>query len=312
MDKPRVSGIDQVRVLSGTVIFDQVHPYATINLPNPDGGLVEDIFLTIQGSRNPYVTMAGVPFRSPNAAVIQLHMWNSKGDVSIDITSDLIVALRKSIDSMDQNSGRKAYKAAMDAWIDFAEARLSVVYTKEQIASDRKMAASLAHQPSLSSLVDQLGDRSIGTGGCLHIFGYIYESIPLMPISLKEVLNRRKISLSEASYLAIKMQQPVSGVASVSDISGSINYTIGSVIHQPLRDQLEDLGKVIVPSLQDVEEKLLAGGAIMQSLANTQNEMVDLKKALDGFEDKFASSLAEIEIIKTAIANMSSKIDGLR
>jgi hypothetical protein len=39
--------------------------------------------------------------------------------------------------------------------------------------------------------------------------------------------------------------------------------------------------------------------------------MVDLKKSIESFEGKFASSLAELQVLKAAVTNLNSKIDGL-
>jgi hypothetical protein len=311
MAKGGNGGIDQVRLQSGEVLFDQLHPVTRVDLINVDSGILEDVFISVRGNHNPYITVSGMPFRSPNNVIVRLIAINPHGTISVDITTDLLKGLRRSLELSDQRLSRESYKAAMNSWMTYAETRLAAIYTPVQIAADRQLATELSQRTPLSSLLNQLGDRSVGTGGSLHIFNYLYGYVPLAPVSLKSLAGSHNVDLTSATFLVIEMEQPIRGGQGAIEVSGAVDYTLSQIVHNPLREQLADLENAILPSIQDIEERLSAGGSIMQSIGNAQNQMVDLKKSIESFEGKFASSLAELQVLKAAVTNLNSKIDGL-
>jgi CII-binding regulator of phage lambda lysogenization HflD len=133
-----------------------------------------------------------------------------------------------------------------------------------------------------------------------------------------------RVALSEAGQgqgpFLVRLLQGIEGLLEFSeadmdgigDLSGAIDVTLEVIVHNPLRDQLADLQKTITASLTDIEQKLQLDGEIMQSLANAHDQLLAIQKAVQTFEERLTSSLAEVQQLKASISNLDRKLDGLQ
>jgi hypothetical protein len=309
-DTKQQAGIDQIRIFSGVVQFDQFHPSTRIPIPNADHGLVNDVVISLHGTTNPYITVAGMPFRCPQAVRVSLFATLEAKPVSLDMTDSLLSEIRLALDSQDQKVLANGYQQAALVWLAYAEANLNMAYGADTISRDRQLTAMLASTQPLSSLMTQLGDRSAGFGGGMHLFNFLYSAVPLPGISLKKILDRSNIPLLQLTNLAIEFAQPVP-TAGVSDLSGAVAYQAEVIVHNPIPDQLADLGKTLLTAMQEFDKKLQSGGALMQALLNAQDQILALKTVMESLEARFASAQSEIQQLRASTANLNTKIDGL-
>jgi hypothetical protein len=309
---PKSAGIDQIRVLLTDVLFDQIHPSTRVLLPNTDFGTIEDVVLTINGGRNPYVTVAGVPFLCPQSVAVAIIGQRNTAPYYLDITAALLAELRHLLDAVDSQAAMSAYKVGMDEWLGFVESYLVSMYGQDKLDHDKQLAAKLASSQKPSDLLKSLGDRSsYGLGGSLHIFNYLYKYISLPGVSLSKILTQAKVPISQFSTFGIECKHPVPG-SEIAQVAGACRVTLQEIIHNPLREQLADLQTTISASLTEIDARLQIDGDIMQALSNAQDQLIALKKVTDGLEDHLTSGLAEIQQLKAAVTNVSAKIDGLK
>ena len=306
-------GIDQVRIITRFLSFDQVHPRHRILMPNADHGAMEDLVLSVHGALNPYIAAGGALFHWPDSVVIEIIGQMGETAYSNNVTQSLVAEIQRLLDLQDRSVVMKGYAAGMAAWLQYAETYLATAglqYTPAIVEHDRKMASTLVEARSPSQLITQLGDRSVGFGGSLHIFNYLYDYIPLPEISLKDILGNNKVALSRFSAVGIECEQPVSD-GNISRVAGALVVTLEATIHNPLRDQLADLQSTITTSLSEIDQRLGINGDIMQSLANAYDQLVALRAAIGTCEDHLTSSLAEVKQVKTSVAGLIQKIDGV-
>lgn len=307
-------GIDQVRVITSRVDFDQAHPRARLSVPNGDSGIVEEILLSINGWMNPYITVSGVPFRCPESVMLSIIGRRGSAPFSLDITESLVTELGRLLDAADREAVMSAYKVGMNEWLQYADAHLQAVFTQynpSTISSDKQRAIDMCNSPHPSTLLNKLGDRSVGISGTLHIFNYLYRFISLPAVSLKGILAAHSITFSELSQIGIECQAPIPG-GNIADLAGSIFLTLEVVVHNPLRDQLADLQKTITQSLNEIDARLSASGAIVQSVSYAQDQLTTLQKTIDDFEAHLTNGLAEIRQLQLGVSNVSAKIDGIK
>lgn len=304
-------GIDQVRTVNQTVQFDLVHPRSRVIVPNADGGKIEDLTLSLCGGNNPYLSVEARPFYSPDSVHIAIIGQDRANSYYHDITQPLVIELQRLLDSQDREATMKSYAKGMSAWLQFADAYLAkegFQYSRAIFERDQKLANKLVETTKPSMLLTQLGDRSCGLGGSLHIFNYLYDYIALPGVSLKKFMDVEKIDFSGFSTIGVECEQPVPE-GGIKELTGAVNITLQTTIHNPLRDQLADLQTTITKSLTDIDQKLQISGDIMQSLANAHDQLLVLRQTIDTFEDHLASSLAELNQLKTTILNLGQKID---
>lgn len=303
-------GIDQIRVVSQTLLFDQAHTRSRVLVPNADGGALEELTLSLHGSLNPYFSLSGEIFRWP--ANVQIAIIGQRGSEPYfeDITALLIKELQRLLDMQDRDVTMKAYATGMKRWMDYAGTYFTDRYTPAILERDRKLAAKMVETKLPSDLITQLGDRSFGLEGSLHIFNYLYEYIPLPGVSLKKLLETQKFSFATFSELGIECEEPIPA-GGIRQISGGVAITLEAAVHNPLRDQLADLQETITTSLTDIDHKLQVGGDIMQALANAHDQLLALRGTIARFEDHLTSSLAELNQVKASIGNLGQKIDDI-
>ena len=97
----------------------------------------------------------------------------------------------------------------------------------------------------------------------------------------------------------------------IGELAGAVEVSAEVVVHNPLADQLADLQATISQAIQDIEARLGADGDIVQALADGHDQALAIKKQLEDFDVLLSSASAEVEQLKAAVANVSSKIDGL-
>jgi hypothetical protein len=310
MSGSQKGGIDQVRTINKTLAFDQTHDRFRVFVPNVDSGELKDLALSLNGGLNPYFTLSGGLFLWPDS--VQLSIVGQLGSTaySQDITSPLLKEMRRLIDLQDRHAVMEAYAAGMADWLRHVETYFTngtMGYTRAVLDRDRALAKSLVEVNAASELLDQMGNRSCGFGGSLHIFNYLYTYVPLSPVSIGKFLDD-KTNLSQFSAIGIGCKQTV-GETGISHLSGAVSVGIEATIHNPLREQLADLQTTISSRLVEIDKKLQGNGLIMQSLADAHDQLTVLKDTIGTFETHLTSSLAELNQLKMSIAGLDHKID---
>jgi hypothetical protein len=168
--------MDHIHTVEFDLRFGPLNFEYQIPFPTCQRELLEDVLLTLRG----HVATGNQSLLGPQDIRLYLD--------SVDATKDFIAELRSIIELQDQQRLRSEYRAALDSWIKLARS-LGAAYGGDPEV-DAQRAEELLQTEPFSALLDQLGNRSAGFSGYLHVFNFLYTAIPLPPVSLRKVVDR--------------------------------------------------------------------------------------------------------------------------
>ena len=260
---------------------------------------------------------------SPNAAE-DVHVYFD----GVDVTAYYVKVLASLLDKLDQKELATAYAAAMDAFIDYAEA-LGEAYDG-LIPALRKDAATLAAAKPLSSLITKIGNRNHGHRGHLHLCNFLYAQIscPEVPMtSVVKLYNQEhpKALINSASIQRVsfscgpsptldfarwKQQAIRPGGAALITVALQLRDTLEDIVVE-LQKQLQQLQDDIGSALESIQESLSANGAIRRTIAQTgataDQALVTVKAARSDIQ----STDAQIGAQTQTLSQIKSQVDDL-
>ncbi|MDO8770864.1 MAG: hypothetical protein Q7K57_19580 [Burkholderiaceae bacterium] len=197
-------------------------------------------------------------FGQPNLdPTIRDHLFTGPDDVrwflnDVDITSALLQEMREKVLSLPAAELRRSYLEGVEYYLGL----LSVlgVGIGVDVDATRKHARELVDQ-DLSKLFTKFCDRSVGWSGLLHPTFYVYQTIPIEPLSLTAVWHRHlKDSGSSAPRelrdVPVKHLQvcqrwtPSGGQEAPTNIAlGWVSCSLSAAYENPLRKPLEEFAQ---------------------------------------------------------------------
>ncbi|MBV8547519.1 MAG: hypothetical protein JO093_13730 [Acidobacteria bacterium] len=312
-DSTFAQGKDHVRTLSGTLIFDQAHFEHVVSIPNSDAARLEEVFLSIRGDHSlfassPYVTAGSVMFRSPHDVRVSLLSATDGSDSTTEITPALVTAINKAL-AAEPRAGALYRRAA-----EYALERYRKSVALDSMYDDRALSRSTAaiSANAVGPQIRALGDRQVGVEGDVDPFNFLYSDIPLPAIPLSALLAAKgKAELSRLSSPRLVFEHGRGDRQSGSP-AGILHYTVEAIYHNALIDEFDDMRDRVTTALEDIQAKLDITGQLMQTIANTHDELLIVKTALDDFVRQLNSTIAEVTELKIGVGALGQKVDGLK
>jgi hypothetical protein len=312
---PQSPTVDQVRTTESLLIFDAVHPLHVVALPHVDGAELVDVAISFHGERSPYFTFAGVPFFLPAG----VHMYFAPSDrligQAIDLTPVLVGAIREQLRALDPALFRAAYREALDTAVAVEGAPgLDLSINPQLLAADVARIPSLVATPA-GDLIDQLGSRSVGLGGSLHVFNWLFNYIALQPISLAALLRAVANPPFDVTLGLLRRPRLVVTHGSIVNIgrpdpapSGAVRLTLEAVFHNPLEDELDELERKIRLELVDIQRRFRPGSPLMQAVANIDDSGAHIVNDVATLTALIASARAEVTALRADAADIAARI----
>lgn len=317
-------GVDLYRSITFSCPFDIVHPTRCVFLPTVEGSQLLDVFITLRGARNPYVSASGHPFSAPHDVRVQLRQDVKSVSQTTDLTLDFIAALQAEIDRHSADLLAGAYQAGLGDWFGVVEGRLSQSYSTAVLSRDKARAGQLVQIRPCSQWLSTLGNDAEGSQGSLHVFNFLYEWIPLRPLSLAGVLERHAkrvggpdISLDSSTLprlvFASGLASPPPGPSQVSNtpIGGAVEGVLECAFANELAKELSDMQDKVRRDLVDIRSRLRNTGPLMQTVMTLGDNVARILEELSETEALLADQRLQLSAIKQDVAAARHKVDQL-
>lgn len=315
-------GVDLYRSITFSCAFDLVHPTRCVFLPTVEGSQLLDVFITLRGARNPYVTVAGHPFSAAHEVRVQLRRDLKGTSQTTDLTPDFLSALQAELDRLPADQLASAYQAGIADWFGVVERHLSQNYSSEVISRDKARASQLVQVRPCSKWLSTLGHQSEGSQGSLHVFNYLFEWLPLRPISLAGVLERHSkrvggqaISLDSSTLprlvFASGLAPLPAGSTQAAPIGGAVEGVLECAFGNELAKEFSDMRDKVRRDLVDIRSRLRNTGPLMQTVMTLGDRVARILEELSEAEASLADQKLQLSAIRQDVAAARGKVDQL-
>jgi hypothetical protein len=312
---------DKVSYLHGETIFEPFRSEVSLAIPAFNKrNIVEGHFALQTRLDSPPKHVATI---SPNGAE-DIHVYFD----GVDVTSYYVKVLGSLLDKLDQKELATAYAAAMDAFIDYADA-MGAAYDG-LIPTLKKDAAKLAATKPLSSLVAKIGNRNHGHHGHLHLCNFLYGQIPCPEVTMTGVVNlynadHPKTMINPAliqrvtfscgpsptlDFAAWKKQAISPGGAALITVALQLHDTLEDVVIE-LQKQLQQLQDDITSALDNMQDALSPNGAIRRTIAQTGATADQALVAVKAARSDIQSTDAQIGTQTQTLSQIKTQVDAL-
>jgi hypothetical protein len=134
----------------------------------------------------------GRPSTAHGTGIDDLHIYIN----GVDVSAQILSGLRKLLDESDQVEIKKSYRSAIKERIDRDRELLNqfknVIFfgaLSRDLKREEQLGEQISNRSKLSDSLLKLGDRTLGHQGSVDIFNYLYDSIQLPPLSLRELIQ---------------------------------------------------------------------------------------------------------------------------
>jgi hypothetical protein len=314
-------GIDLTRTSSEDFTFSRNLCEEVVILMRPSMGDVIDIELELRARPEPREGNFGTPAQSAE----KVHLYLDANGAALDLTESFCRQLRGLLDKIPAEDLKRAYETAAGRWLDLAE-KVGIDYTPEQIAADRARLQSLIQTTPLSALLQQLGDRTHGLRGNLHIINYLYRDIAPAPVSLRTCIRdaggdfdallgqnpRLIISVGKLRWLdqtwSPQTTPPMGGMR-IQIAWLSKNLLADDV--DKLKQDLETLANQVKTRLLNIHKLVAADGPIQTGLLAAKDSINKLTTELDATRATVLAQSPEFDALKQQLAQIQNKVNQL-
>lgn len=278
---------------SGSVDFSPYSREATVPTEQDQIRKVTDIRLTLSTEPSLAPLIDTQRFVGPIDVRLYLNEHN--------VTEYLREGLKDQIRGLPPALVRSQYLNGVQRYIDFVQSFAD----PPPVGGDFATATAYASMSDWGDAFNNLGDRTLGWSGNLHVLNYIYRFIPILPISLAEVWDRYvattggtlPASLSEFEQLSITFSEgtaPSQGAINTALIPGGrLHYRLSYYYPNPLEPRL----RAIAAELRHLSETILA----LQ-----ENYLDELAAGLHTVESNF---VAHTNATTTALEDLKNTVD---
>jgi hypothetical protein len=276
--------IDQVRIVTGTCVFDLVHHQQIIPVTCCDGATLVDVAISLNGTSTPYVSAVGIPFGAVRDVRLYLRAERQGKEVSYLLTKPYLQVISGAIRQYGLDKVKTEYRQAMAARVDALSIDPGLKeYSRLWAEQDRAQIDSLAEGVTTEGL-GELGNSTSGWNGNLHLFSFLYEYIPIPPVSLSRIVEIAAgaiVPLSSLSSVRLVLSygpSPMfeSATAMRASPAGAVRYTFECRYHDGLEDEFDSLESVLKARLLEIHKKIRPGGRLYDSVTLTEDHMSDL------------------------------------
>lgn len=246
----------------------------------------------------------------------------------VDVTSSVIVELKKKIAERKPSDVLAQYKIGLDAWLLLARS-YGAAYPGD-IARDAALATQLVTNPIPESLLDSLGNAQIGSGGCLHIFNFLYQSIDINPVSMWDVLSTHngsglpKVDVKgSASPKLVLSSGPCRYFDAAFDPKkflgqGAVNLRLSLSYHDPLEDKIKEmerkldrLQKQILARLDTIADACRDGGPFQLAIATLKGSVASLQQDVSSMRADISSNTAQATALQAQAKSLQDAVNQL-
>jgi hypothetical protein len=298
---------DFVRTIPISVNFQLFGPERRVPLGAADRGILLDLFLSINTCPTPLLKGGPNEITCPQDLKLGIGYFADGNPTEVDLTEEVLAHLREALDASDQPGVKKAYRAGMDYFLSTLIPVWN--YSETQTSAVRDIAAALLTVDRVSTHLTQLGGPKIGEtlGGALYVSNYLYTFIPVPPIPLGQLLEKRNINLQ-------KLQAPyfwISHLKGQKTIGGQAEFLLQAAYHNELIDEFDDLEHKIKVRLLEIHEKLAADGPIVQGIVDAKDNIMRVTRQLKDFEAALADQKNQIRSLQSTDAGILARIETL-
>jgi hypothetical protein len=246
----------------------------------------------------------------------------------VDFTELIVDDLRRKLDAWDQEALARAYERGLNAWLKL-EAALGAAYGTQDLAAERAAAAALLAVRPLSKNLDHLGYHTAGWSGNLHIFNFLYNLIPLSPISLNELIERHnaqagaaQIDRGQIDFATFSCGPCRFYAANWSPSNpvprGSLSVLIESHHHDPLEDRVVELERKVAALQQLVQDEfdwlrdvLGTNGDIQRRLSQLKKLTDDVSREVRDARSELGSQAQQVGVLQASVRELKDLVDNL-
>ena len=246
----------------------------------------------------------------------------------VEVTQSVVTELRKKIAAKPAATVQAQYRAGMEGWLRLARA-FGAAYPGD-IAADEARAAELGANADPASLLVSLGDNHIGSGGCLHIFNYLYQYIDIEPVSMWDLLTTH--NASGAAPIDVKAAPAPklvvsSGPCRLFDAAfdpaafkgqGAVKLRLILSYHDPLEDlvkelerKLDRLQKQILARLDVIADACRDGGPFQLAIASLKGAVAALQQDVSAMRGDVASNAAQAAALQVQAKALQDAVNQL-
>jgi hypothetical protein len=317
-------GVDLYRAVTFSCQFDLAHPSRCVLLPTAESSSLIDVFISVRGACDPYL----MPLQRPLSAPHDVHIYLLRNDGgrqrSTDLTPDYIQLLQAELDRLPADQLALAYQSGLENW--FAVNKyVSTSSDASAIAQDKARAEQLVRLRPCSRWLTSLGNRDEGRQGTLHVFNFLYEWLPVQPVSLAATLQAHakrvgepsvmldSVSLPRLVFSAGPLGQPPATTPSGMNfpVGGCLEGVLECAFGNELAKEFVDMQDKVRRDLLDVRSRLRNTGPLMQTVMTLGDQVARVLEELAEAEALLADQKLQLATIRQDLKLARAKIDEL-
>lgn len=310
--------MNHIRLIERAVAFAPFAHEQTVVFPLNDRVHLEFLWFQLHGSPASREGMPRGIFPHSARAYID----------GIEVTRSIVIELKKKLSAKPVAQIQAQYRAGMDAWLRLARA-YGAGYPGNA-ANDEARAAVLATDPDPASLLTMLGDNQVGSGGCLHIFNYLYHCIDIDPVSMWDLVNTHNSSGATPIDVKASVSPKLtlsSGPCRLFDAGfdpvqykgqGALMLRLVLSYHDPLEDQLAELKRQldrlqrqILARLDTISDACRDGGPFQLAIANLKGAVAGLQQDVSSMRADVASNTAQAAALQAQAKALQDAVNQL-
>jgi hypothetical protein len=242
----------------------------------------------------------------------------------VDVTQFYIAELKRVLDLQDQARLHSQYSTALDKWIELAQAMGAAYGNIAKDIADRPVLLSVT---PFSNLVDQLGNRSAGNAGFLHVFNFLHNLVAVPGISLRRVIDAANNAAGHGVLDpgAVRMFTISNGPCRLFVAGTTVPTSFGGVFvqgdlefHDPLadrvkrlEDRVDELERTLNEELAEIFDRLSSDGPIARAVAAAREAASAAGTSIGNARAEIQSHTAQIAGLQATARDLKNAVDAL-